>query len=125
MCIHKSPLAYTQMMLCEHRLLPQEEADQSTGSSAGGAGDCPLLSSTNSVLYVKHLLSDLWRVFDIKSRWLWTDQERTKGKGNATLSTESDSLVLKVKSYNVKTGFVKKVSVTLELVDILQAKMKF
>ena len=41
------------------------------------------------------------------------------------MSTESDNLVLKVKSYNVKTGFVKKVSVTLELVDILQAKMKF
>ena len=97
----------------------------STSARAGGAGEPLLLACTNSVLYLKHLLSDLWRVFDFQSRWQWTDQERTKGKGNATLSTESDNLVIKVKSYNVKTGFLKKVSETLELVDILAAKVKF
>lgn len=84
-----------------------------------------ILGSSNTVAKLKHLLSDLWRVFDFLTRWQWKDQERTVGTGNATLSTESDNLHLKVKTYNVQTGFVKKVSETLELVDILEAKTKF
>ena len=99
---------------------------------------------------LKHLLSDLWRVFDFQQRWKWEDQERTKGCGNAThasktrtqiirrqsasridrhvrgrLSTESDILCVKVKKYNNRKGFGKKVSQTLEMVDILAAKVKF
>jgi hypothetical protein len=84
-----------------------------------------ILGSSNTVAKLKHLLSDLWRVFDFLTRWQWKDQERTVGTGNATLSTESDNLHLKVKTYNVQTGFVKKVHETLELVDILEAKTKF
>ena len=84
-----------------------------------------IVGSDSSVLTTKHLLSDLWRVFDFTNRWQWSDQERTHGTGNATLSVESDHLHMKVKGYNVKEGFTKKVHQTLELVDILAAKSKF
>ena len=54
------------------------------GAKDADAEDPLLIGSTNSVLTMKHLLSDLWRTFDFTRKWNWIDQERTKGSGNAT-----------------------------------------
>lgn len=64
------------------------------GAKDADAEEPLVLGSTNSVLTMKHLLSDLWRTFDFTRKWNWIDQERTRGSGNATHASWNRTRIL-------------------------------
>ena len=79
---------------------------------------------TIDITAVKTALSPIWRYAGENREWAWTDVDKTRGTGNATLASEFKLLRQKTKKQDRAMGKEKKQAAIFEQEDLVQAQRK-